>query len=71
MKVTFKVGDRVRIRPEYLQPEADDFTGVAIVTEVDPSDDTVDVSVDGVDWGQWFRRLADGTYEIEHVQEEG
>lgn len=67
---TFKPGDKVRIRPEYLRPDEDDFTGVAVVTEVDRRDGTVDVSVDGVDWGQWFCRLDDGTYEIAHAQEE-
>jgi hypothetical protein len=64
MFVPFKPGDRVRIRPEYFRPEEGDFTDIAIVEAVDERDGTVDVSVDGQDWGQWFCRLPDGTYEI-------
>jgi hypothetical protein len=61
--VNFQVGDIVRVREEYRQP--DDFE-TADVYNVD-DDGTVDVSVNGEDWGQWFCRLPDGTYEIELV----
>jgi hypothetical protein len=64
MTTTFTVGDRVRIRSEYRR--SGDFE-MAVVAAVDPNDNTVDVEVDGRDWGQWFSRLDDGTYEIEQV----
>jgi hypothetical protein len=61
-----KVGDRVRVRPEYRRPG--DFD-VAVVSAID-EDGSIDVTVNGRDWGQWFSRLSDGTYEIEPSEEE-
>jgi hypothetical protein len=64
MTEPFHVGQRVRIRPEYKR--VSDFDE-AIVARIDTHDQTIDVTVDGQDWGQWFSRLDDGTYEIEPV----
>lgn len=63
----FTVGQRVRIRAEFRRDG--DFTE-AVVREIDAADWTVDVDVDGKDWGQWFCRLPDGTYEIEAIPEQ-
>ena len=60
----FKVGDRVRVRPEYRR---DDDFDVAEIYEIDEADGTIDVAVGDEDWGQWFCQLEDGSYEIELV----
>jgi hypothetical protein len=65
--VPFRVGQRVRMRPEFRH--VSDFDE-AIVSNIDHRDRTVDVKVNGEDWGQWFCRLDDGTYEIEPVPEQ-
>lgn len=62
MDVPFAIGQKVRVRPEFRRP--DDFEE-AVVSEVDPDDGTIDVDIDGKDWGQWFTPLPDGSYEIE------
>lgn len=62
--VCFAVGDRVRVRPEYRRE--DDFDEAEIYA-IDEADGTIDVAVNGEDWGQWFEQLADGSYVIEVV----
>lgn len=58
------IGQTVRVRSEYRRPG--DFDR-AVIRGIDLNDGTIDVDVDGVDWGQWFCRLGDGSYEIEPV----
>lgn len=61
----FRVGQPVRIREQYRRPG--DFAE-ATIANIDPADGTIDVTVDGRDWGQWFTPLDDGSYEIEPVE---
>jgi hypothetical protein len=61
---TFHVGQRVRVRDGFRQPG--DFDE-AVIWNIDAKDGTIDVRDKDGDWGQWFCRLADGTYEIEPV----